>query len=298
MRGRGQAILVVAVNAVLSVLVPPLSWLSGAALALVTLRKGATEGAVVIAGALVGAALLAYLTVGSAMPAGSFLLVLWLPTWAVACVLRGTVSLATALESAAGLGLLAVLALHLLLGDATGWWSELLLGQLRAVEAELEAQQVEIIRGLIEYAVPYMTGLLVAAGLINLLIGLLFGRAWQARLYNPGGFRREFHALRLHRVTATVTAAVLLLVLVQGGPGLVTDLGAVLAVVYALAGLAAVHALVRLRGGGRVAWLVAVYLLLAIRLPEMTVALAALGLLNAWMDFGRLLGGKPGAADS
>ena len=54
----------------------------------------------------------------------------------------------------------------------------------------------------------------------------------------------------------------------------------------------------RLRGGGRIAWLVAVYLLLALRLPEMTVALAALGLLNAWMDLGRLLGRKPEPGDS
>ena len=44
MRGRGQATLVVATTAVLSALVPPVSWLSSGGVALVTLRRGGLEG--------------------------------------------------------------------------------------------------------------------------------------------------------------------------------------------------------------------------------------------------------------
>ena len=50
MRGRFQAITVSAVCAALCLLLPPLSYISGAVIGLVTLRNGLLEGAYVIAG--------------------------------------------------------------------------------------------------------------------------------------------------------------------------------------------------------------------------------------------------------
>lgn len=296
MRGRGQATLVVATAAVLSALVPPVSWLSSGALALVTLRKGSREGSLVLIAALVGAGVLSLLTVGSPLPALSFALVLWLPIVVMATVLRATVSLGTALAAAGLIGLLAVLLLHLLLGDTGPWWAATLVPMIEPALQGLEPEQIARVRTSIEAASGYMTGLMVAAGLFNLVLGLLIGRLWQAGLYNPGGFRREFHALQLPRTAAAVAIALFVALLVLGGsPGVVTDMAAVLLVPCGLAGLALVHGLVGGRRGG-VAWLVGLYLLLVLALPETSIALAAMGLANAWFDLVTRFGVKPGAS--
>jgi hypothetical protein len=294
MRGRGQATLVVATAAVLSALVPPVSWLSSGALALVTLRKGSREGLLVLVAALVGAGVLSLLALGSPLPALSFALVLWLPIVVMAAVLRSTVSLGAALAAAGLLGLLAVMALHLRFGDMGPWWVATLGPVIEPALEGLDQDQAAAVRASIEATSGYMTGLMVAAGLFNLVLGLVIGRLWQAGLYNPGGFRREFHALRLPRAAAGVVIALFVAVLALGGaPGMVTDMAAVVLVPCALAGLALAHGLVGGRRGG-VGWLVGLYLLLVVALLETSIALAAVGLANAWFDLAARFGAKPG----
>jgi len=294
MRGRSQAILVVTCMALLSVLLPPLGWLSGAALVLVTLRKGPNEGVLVMVGALVAGAVMGMLTLGSALPAGSFLVVQWLPLWLVAVVFRSTMSMATALECAAGLALLVVAVIYGLTGGDPGpWWQELLGAAVGPMLGDLGPEQVEAVHAAIAAAAGYLTGLMVTAGMLNLYFGLLLGRVWQARLYNPGGFRREFHALRLHRVTAYLAIALFALALGIDGPGLPVDLGAVMLMLFAVGGLALMHALVATRGKGRIGWLVALYVLLVLALLKMAVVLAMAGLAHALTDLGQRLAGKP-----
>lgn len=298
MRGRGQATLVVATTAVLSALVPPVSWFSSGAVALVTLRRGAVEGLLVLAMALVGAGVLAFAALGSALPALSFALVLWLPVLAVATVLRATVDLGAALAVSGAIGLLAVGALHLALGEPAAWWSAALAPVIDTAVEGLDAQQATAVRDAVAAASGYLSGLMAAAGLVNLLLGLLIGRVWQAALYNPGGFRREFHALRLPRGASLAAGGLFVGALAAGGaPGLFTDLAAVTMVPSALAGLALVHGLAGGRRGG-LGLLVAVYLLLVLALPETSIALAALGLANAWFDLVRRFGAKPGRDES
>jgi hypothetical protein len=92
-----------------------------------------------------------------------------------------------------------------------------------------------------------------------------------------------------------VLAVTLLVVsawLLDGGPGLLTDLALVALVPAVLAGLATLHAVVGARGG-RVGWLVALYALLFMALPQLAVALAALGLVNVWLDLGGRMARPP-----
>ena len=298
MRGRGQATLVVATAAVLSALVPPVSWLSSGALALVTLRRGTREGLLVLGLALLGAGVLAFLSLGTPLPALSFALVLWLPILVVAMALRATVDLGAAFAACGVFGLVAVAVVHLLLGDPGPWWVATLGPLIEPALEGVDAGQADALRGVIAAASGYMTGLMVAAGLFNLVLGLLIGRVWQAGLYNPGGFRREFHALRLPRVAAMAAVALFAAVLALGAaPGPVTDMAAATLVPCALAGLAMAHGLAGGRRGG-LAWLVGLYLLVVLALPEMTVALAAVGLVNAWFDLVGRYGARPKEDDS
>lgn len=296
MRGRGQATLVVATAAVLSALVPPVSWLSSGALVLVTLRKGSREGLLILLLASVGAGVLSFLTLGSPLPALSFALVLWLPVVVIAVTLRVTVSLGAAMAVAGVIGLVAVVLVHLLLGDPGPWWVATLGPMIEPALQGVDGQQATAVRESIDAASGYLTGLMVAAGLFNLVLGLVIGRLWQAGLYNPGGFRSEFHALRLPRTAAVVAIALFAAVLLLGGaPGVVTDMAAVTVVPCTLAGLALVHGLVGGRRGG-IAWLVGLYLLLVLMLPETSIALAAVGLANAWFGLVERYGVKPGTS--
>ena len=107
MRGRWQALAVAVVGAG-SLL---FGWLSAAAIALVTLRKGVIDGSWLVLWALLPALLAAWMSgdVGS--------IVLLAGTFALAATLRVTVSLAMAILASVGLGLIGGAALLLISGE-------------------------------------------------------------------------------------------------------------------------------------------------------------------------------------
>ncbi len=62
------------------------------------------------------------------------------------------------------------------------------------------ADFVELIEELFALSSSGDVLVLIAMGVaINALLGLIIARWWQALLYNPGGFQKEFHSLRLDR---------------------------------------------------------------------------------------------------
>ena len=106
MRGPIQALLVTAAFALTS-LIPILgilSVLSGAALALATLRHGARQGLQIMAGASLILNLFLYVAMGTVLPGVVFLLFLWLPLWGLSLLLRRTVSWSITLDAAVVLG--------------------------------------------------------------------------------------------------------------------------------------------------------------------------------------------------
>jgi hypothetical protein len=93
--------------------------------------------------------------------------------------------------------------------------------------------------------VPAVTGLLAASLQVISLLCLMLARYWQAALYNPQGFGREFRALRL---APAVAIALLLGVLVVPllGPQFAV-VAPLCAVPLLFAGLALGHGLVALK---------------------------------------------------
>jgi hypothetical protein len=120
------------------------------------------------------------------------------------------------------------------------------------------------------------------------VLGLLLARWWQSMLFNPGGFRAEFHALQLGKPLAlgALVLALVSLLLADGIGALARDLVMVVLLLYMLQGLAIAHALVAARGAS-VWWLVAIYGLLAIALPQVIMVLAVAGLMDTWMNLRR-----------
>jgi len=284
MRGRSAAVLIAASTAVLFWLFPPLLIVSGAVVALVTLRRGAAEGALlaVLAGSSAGALAGLLLGLGAMWPMVSVLLACWTPLWILAWLLRATVSLSVTLRAVALLGLLGVGGFYLVLGDPAVWWSQTLDGLRQGLTMlpSGERATLEQLLDLLRSWAPLLPGQVVSAALLFVLAGLLLGRWWQALLFNPGGFRPEFHQLRLGRPLALLALALFGAAVLSGWPAL-SNLVLVLGTLYSVQGIAVAHALVfKLRLSP--AWLLLLYLFLV---PLLSQLVMALGIADAWADF-------------
>lgn len=287
MRGRMQAVLVVSSLAVLALLIPPLGILSAAAVALVTLRLGSYQGALVAVTATLASGVLAWVALRAPMFGPTALVSLWVPAWMLALVIRRTVSLPLTVLVAVGAAVLVTAAAYMSLGDPVEYWlsllREVLLEPLR--KSELKPNEAEL-EQVLKLVARIMTGALAAAGLLNALLALLIGRWWQALLYNPGGFGDEFRALRLPKIFAVASIAVLALAMSGAtGAGLVVNLLPLLLVAWILAGLGLAHGWVAARGmsGG---WLIVMYVLLLFLLPQLFMPLLiVMAVLDTWLDF-------------
>lgn len=247
MRGRWQA-LAVAILGAGSLL---FGWISAAAVALVTLRKGIADGGWLVLWALLPAGIAAWFSgdVGSVLLlAGTFVL---------AVVLRTTISLALATTAAVLVGFASGGSLLLLSQEFLGQLVAVFSSLLEQLEARMEAQGGSVIT----FGRPteiQVAGILAAGNALTAVLSLLLGRYWQALLYNPGGFRQEFHSLRLPPMLTVALAAVTVLLWVQV-PGY-SGWAVVAVVPLIFCGFALVHdrAARTGRGGG---WLTVFYLL-------------------------------------
>ena len=288
MRGRSQAILLTAAFAVLSLILPPFSYISGGIIALVTLRKGAGEGALVslVAGAIMAA--LSMATMGHIVLAAAYLIVVWMPIWVLAQVLRKTVSMPLTLTAAGAMGVLGVLAIYAVLDDPVAWWRAIL-DQFFS-QALSQAQLPDGVMGTAEALdamSAMMTGLMASAFIVSLIFSLVLGRWWQATLYNPGGFKQEFLSLRLDKTSAVIAVVVMIAAFVADGFGnIATDLAAVILTIASIPGLALMHDWVA-NGGGNTIFLIVLYVLLLFAMPQMTAALALTAIIDSWIDLRR-----------
>jgi uncharacterized protein YybS (DUF2232 family) len=135
-----------------------------------------------------------------------------------------------------------------------------------------------------------MTGIAAAGMSLNALMCLYLARAWQAQLFNPGGFREEFHALRLGQGLAMLSLVFIALSLLPLGvvSHMAGEIVIVILSLYVLQGLALLHAIVAQRKL-HIAWLVVLYLVMLFVLPQLMVLVAMMGLVDTWADFRRRL---------
>lgn len=293
-RGPLQAVMVVAVAAMLSLILPPLGYLGGAAVALVTLRMGWRQGLLLILGAVIATCLLGMVLVGNPFAGVLIGITFWLPLWAMAVSLRRTSSEVRSLLLGSLFGVMAVLAFHLGSDDPAQWWLGVLQEAMQKSLGQMSEAEIAQAQRSLEAIASMMTGGAAAALAASLIGSLLLGRWWQAMLYNPGGFGEEFRALRLGRSLTMGFLAILLLFALGIGGLLFQDIFVVLLVPFVIQALAVAHSLVRSRGmdGG---WLAALYLLLVVANGHMLLLLGFVGAMDNWFDFRRRFANKGGA---
>jgi hypothetical protein len=292
MRGHSQATLVATATGVLSLVVPFLGLLSAAVVGLVTLRNGVRDGLLAMALAALATGLISWLALGSPWAAAGILIVLWLPVWGLGAILRGTRALGLTVQLAALGGLAVVLVIRLVVGDPAAYWQQLLepLRETLVGEGLVAADASQVLLG--QWA-RWMTGAFAAALVLQYLLSLFIARWWQARLYNPGGFGEEFRGLAVSRAVGLLFLALVGWSVLAGGRGLALDLIPVPVVLLALQGLAVAHRLRELFGAQR-AWLLTLYLLLILFMPQVGLLLASVGLIDLWVDLrARAARGRP-----
>ena len=281
LRGRVQAITVTGLFTLVSFLMPLFSWLlSGLPPALVTLRKGPVSGLQVIIGSMVLIAVFALLAGMNVQIALVLAFGIWLPVWCSCAMLRATESQGIAIVTAGCCGLAYILLMHVLVDDVTAWWRNWL--DLWLQQA-VTGSQGEQFREVLASAAPFVNAVMAAGLVTSLVVTVLAARWWQSLLFNPGGFRKEFQALRLPRwLLLPVVAGVIMLSLGQARPGSwIVDVLVLVVFLYLFQGLAMMHRIVaekKLSPG----WLAAMYVILFV-LPQFTLFIACLGMVDSWL---------------
>ena len=282
MRGPLQAAMFVSITAILSLILPFVNYFSGAALALVTLRRGLNAGLLVLAGSIAVFGIFAFFisTIPDLPIAGLGFAVLLILVWGLAVILRYTRSLPNTLLVAGALGGVFVVIVYTLTDPVLLWQKEIS-EIFAAVLDSADEQYRAALTKQIEEISHYMTGFFAAAIVLNCAVCLFIGRWWQALLYNPGGFQQEFHSLKFSRAFAIVAVVIGIASYATDNTSTIAgDLFSVVLILFFLQGLAVVHAIVNMKKLN-IGWLVALYIL-SIALLKL---IAVVGFIDTWTNF-------------
>ncbi|MDD5267949.1 MAG: DUF2232 domain-containing protein [Methylococcales bacterium] len=278
MRGRIQAMIVASSLALLSLMMPPVSVVSSATVALVTLRRGASEGLTILVCSSVAAGLLGLLAIGNYQFALLYVMVLWLPVWLISIVLREGQHLSLAVEIAILIGIFGVIGFYLYTPEPAAMWKAVLSQMVPADAPVADIQRT------IDILAHYMTGVVAAGSVLGLLLGLFLGRWWQANLYNPGGFKQEFLALDTKPRLSIGSIAVVAIALTS--PGVISEIAwnvsILLFVLYTVTGTSVLHTVFSKMKLGR--YMVPMLYITLFLIPHAMLLVALVGLSDPWLD--------------
>ncbi len=283
MRGRLQAILMTATIAMISLRFPPFSIFSLAAIALVTLRQGAQQGIIILACAGIVAGVLAiFLTVNPVIVPLNVVLI-WLPVWLISIVLREGRHLSLAVEIAVLLGVVAIGVYFLYIPEPADLWKQMLPQMMPP------STPIEKMKEIVAVLPKFMTGIAAAASIFGILLGVLLGRWWQALLYNPGGFKKEFLEFSAQPKIAYVGFAIIIIALANFGK--VSEIAwniAILAlVIYILAGTAVLHTVFSKMSIGNMA--IPMFYITLVLIPHTAFPIVSLvGLADTWLNIRKI----------
>lgn len=286
MAGKFQAVAISVGFAVLAMFLPPFSLLSGGVVGLVSLRKGWQTGLSVAGLATVILALLSSL-LGDPAIGLVFGLSQWLPVLLLTLVLRETGSWALTFQVSAVVLAVLVSLVHVVMPDIAAFWQSMLEGVLKPVLEQASPDEASQMQALLEAASGLMTGVVAASIMSSTILSLFFARAWQAQLFNPGGFGEEFRALRLGNWMAYVALALFVAAALMR-LNWIQELALVFLLPFFFQGIAVVHGLKKMLQW-HVSILIIMYGLMIIALPQVMALLTAIGLIDSFADFRKRL---------
>lgn len=267
---------------------------------LITLRKGAYEGTLVLCAGL-APYLMSYLIASPESSqaqmffiATTAVVVINVFTWLYAIVLRRYGNWNLVIEIAMFSGIAMVAVVHLFYPDIQSWWSSLVTGYMNKTLNQLaidgavipDDTRASLMATTAQFA-DYATGMLVASLLFNALLQLVLARWWQAVIFNPGGLRKELHQIRLSYLSAMIFVAAIGLAVIGNAFGF--DVMPVIIAAFCAAGLSLIHRML-LPNKNSWFWLTLVYLGLIFLSQVGIVAVSILGLFDSLFDFRKQFG--------
>jgi len=259
MTGRRQAIIAV----MLLGLIPLVNLLNPVVVGLIALRKGLQEVAVIFAWAILP--LGAWAVAGDVVP-----LIMLIGITGLAVLLRETESWEFTLLAAIAVWVCVEVYFRLQPAVIDALMQQL---DLYLQASNPQGLQIEEVRDV-------MLSVIGAVYMFLSIVLLMLARWMQAVLYNPGGFKQEFHSLRVEQKVALALIVIMLL----SSFGIVVPEAWVLYFVLPLlfSGIALTHAVVAKKKLSSM-WLVTFYILLM--LPVVVQILVLLALVDSWYDF-------------
>lgn len=269
MRGPTQAIIL----ACISMLIPMMFWFSAAVVALVTLRKGFNQGAVVFFWTILPAMVWLFAVQD---PGALIVLVL---SFLMANILRITMSWQITLVSGALVSLI------------LGWLSPYIMPDLIEVLMDLADEFFKELakQSDQEYSGQMQDGFqsLMIAGFASSFYGIAIGsvcmaRSWQSKLFNPGGWQEEFYNIRIQ---PRLLLLVLVLIVITPALGLNTAVVVFTAIILLIfSGIALVHGLIAKRKMTS-QWLIGFYVSIFLLFPTVLMLVAAVAVIDSVIDF-------------
>ena len=293
MKGRMQAIMLASSLALVSLVMHPLIKpfviiVSFATIALVTLRKGTLEGLYILLYSTAATAILGALLVGQI----EFLilmiiscLMMWLPIWLVAIVLRETRQLPLAIEVAVFVAASGVAGFYFYAAEPAITWQQAFAPLLQMLPEDAPVKEM---RDWINLFSHYMTGVFAASTLFAVLFSLFLARWWQSVLYNPGGFKQEFMFLRTGSRLAIASIIIMVTATVASGQlsELAWNITILLFVLYLFIGTSVLHTVFSTMKQSK--YLVPMFYITMFFVPHVMLPVALVGLCDAWLNLRKI----------
>jgi len=281
LKGQSQAALVVASMAILGLMVPPAAWISAAAIVLVTLVHGQKSGLITTALSSLGAAIFSYLIFATPQVAVIFVLLVWLPAWLMAMVLRQTVSLAFSLQVLTAISLFAIALIYMLFPNFGELWREPLDHMVAELAQQSDQFSLAQLSQTQDWIIAFLPGLFAGSIMFGTILSLLLGRWWQAIFYNPGGFAEEFQSLNLGKRVAIVAVLIMLMAMFANNVFAIAMVTVVF-VLYGIQALSLLHAAINIRQLNGT-WLWVIYVIMFF-IPQFLLMLIVASLADPWLD--------------
>ncbi len=277
MQGSIQALSVSALFGLLSIQILPAAILCAGVVALYVLRKGQKKAFMVF-----------FITIAISYLASQFIpsrpgldfpivILLLIPVWLSALVLRATESQGLAISTAIFCAAVFAIFIELYSGNAIQWWGEWL--KIAVTGIKNASYQGFVDSG----SLKIMNGLMASVLGLCVVLSLLLGRWLQAMIYHPGGFSLEFSNLIVPRRLLYIIGLILLICFLIN-KNLYNDLLIVFSIIYFFQGLAILHFYAEKNKLSK-SMLVPVYILIFFLPHYAIIGLASAGVMDTFLNF-------------
>jgi hypothetical protein len=266
---------------------------------LVTLRKGAMDGAIMTAVTILPYILGFILAINDPhaqifiLSASIGVVVLTnVATCVFAVMLYRQMTWSGIIQVAALAGVLVISIIYIVFPDINAWWSAQLAIAAKFVNSGLPAAN-DVFGNLIAKFTNLLIllsdwGVIIASILMNAVMLLIMARYWQAAVFAPGMLRRELHNIRLSSMAGVLF--MLSIMLSRMGNNVVQYMMPTLGLLFVGAGLSVIHYFFGLmKSPMRMFWITLMYVSLLIYGLYGVVLLVIIALLDIWLDLRRKL---------